>query len=390
MAAIVAITDGSFAITIDGAANDIVSMNFSSATSMADVAGVIQAALRVPASGGFADATCVYSNNQFVIASGSSGASSTISFASPVSPANGTDISASLKIDQSGAIKSDGIAGETITQSLNAIEARDDDWYGLAFTKEVRETVQITGEDAVDSAAAWCEARVKVFGNTTNNLDVLNSANSSDIASLMKSKNYRRTMTTYSAQMGEYPSCSIMGRAFTVNFSQPDSTITLKFKQMPGQTVQNLSVNEKAVLDSKNANALVNVGGNDMFAESFMASGVFFDEVHGVDWLTNAIQTNVFGYTLTRDTKVPYTDKGTAALAQQTILALDEARVNGLAAAGETIDGRFLSNGYEVNLIPVADINQSDKEARHYPGLSFTVLGAGAIHSVQINGTFER
>jgi len=35
-------------------------------------------------------------------------------------------------------------------------------------------------------------------------------------------------------------------------------------------------------------------------------------------------------------------------------------------------------------------MNQSDKEARLYPGLSFVALGAGAIHGAQINGTFER
>ena len=41
-------------------------------------------------------------------------------------------------------------------------------------------------------------------------------------------------------------------------------------------------------------------------------------------------------------------------------------------------------------LIKVADTNQSDIDARQYNGLSFIVLGAGAIHGVQINGVFER
>jgi hypothetical protein len=121
-----------------------------------------------------------------------------------------------------------------------------------------------------------------------------------------------------------------------------------------------------------------------------MANNTFFDEVHGIDWLENAIQTNVFGYLLTRTTKVPYTDKGVAALEQQVINALDEAVRNGLIAAGETIDGEFLAKGYKTITVPVADMNQSDKEARLYPGLSFVALGAGAIHGAQINGIFER
>jgi len=279
---------------------------------------------------------------------------------------------------------------ETITESLNAIQDADPEWYGLVFTKEVRDAADIEGSNGVEDAAAWCEARVKVFGNTSNDANVLESTSSTDIASVLQASNYRRTMTTYSSSPDEYPSASILGRAFTVNFSQPNSTITLKFKQMPGITSETLSQTQKATLDSKNANALIIVGASPMFAESFMASGVFFDEVHGVDWLTDAIQNNVFGYLLTRPSKVPYTDKGVAALEQQVTRALDEGVANGLLGAGETIDGIYLPNGYRVVTIPVALVPQADKEARHYPGISFTALGAGAIHSVQINGIFER
>lgn len=386
-----AITDGEFNITINGAAaEDISAMNFSGAADMDAVAVIIEDALQLIATGGFTAATCVYDGSRFLINSGTTGITSTISFLSAVDPAVGTDISSLLQMLQGEGTKTDGVDAETITASLNAIQNINTDWYGLMFTKEIRDGVQINGEDAVVAAAAWCEARVKVFGNTSNDLDVLDSVTTNDIASTLKLASYRRTMTTFSSYPDQYPSASILGRAFTVNFNQPDSTLTLKFKQMPGITVEDLTVSEKGVLDSKKANALIDVGGSFMFAESFMASGVFFDEVHGIDWLQNAIETNVFGYLLTRTTKVPYTNKGTAAIEQQVIKALDEAVRNGLIAPGETIDGEFLATGYKTVVLDVADINQSDVEARHYPGLSFVVLGAGAIHSVQINGVFER
>jgi len=386
-----AITDGEFNITIDGAtAEDISAMNFSGAADLDAVAVIIESALQAIGTGGFSAATCVYDSGRFFINSGTTGVTSTINFLIPVDPAVGTDISSLLQMMQGEGTKVDGIAAETITASLNAIQNVSSDWYGFLFTKEVRDLVQINGEDSVVAAAAWAEARVKVFGNTSNDLDVLDSVTTTDIASVLKLASYRRTITTFSSYPDQYPSASILGRAFTVNFNQADSTITLKFKQMPGITVEDLTSSQKSVLDSKNGNALIDVGGSFMFAESFMASGVFFDEVHGIDWLQNAIETNVFGYLLTRTTKVPYTNKGTAAVEQQVIKALDEAVRNGLIAPGETIDGVFLPNGYETTVIPVEDINQSDVEARHYPGLSFIVLGAGAIHSVQINGVFER
>lgn len=143
-------------------------------------------------------------------------------------------------------------------------------------------------------------------------------------------------------------------------------------------------------MTSKRVNAFVKIGASDLYSESTMHNGSFFDELHGLDWLSNAIQTNVFGYMLTRTTKVPYTDKGVSALAQQMTKALDEAVNNGLLAPGTTIDGEFLPNGYKVITSPVSLVNQSDKEARAYNQLSFVAIGAGAIHSVQINGTFER
>lgn len=385
-----AISDGSFTISIDGASQDITGLDFSSDTTMDEVATTIETALQAIASGGYTAATCTHDGNRFFINSGTTGASSTISFLTAVSPAAGTDISSLLQMRQGEATKADGLDPETITESLNAIEAANDNWYGLIFTKEIRDGANINGEDAVEAAAAWIQARVKVFFNTTNDLDVLDSVTTTDIASVLNAGTFTRTMTTFSSSADQYPSASVAGRAFTVDFSQPDSTLTLKFKQLPGITVEDLSTNQKAILDSKRANAFFLVGDGGIFAESYMAGDFFFDEIHGVDWLTDAVQTEVYGYLLSRTTKVPYTDKGVAALQQQVTKVLDTAVLNGLVASGETIDGRFLGTGYEVSTVPVANVSASEKQNRQYNGLSFIALGAGAIHGVQIQGVFER
>jgi len=383
-----AITDGTFIMSIDGLSNDITAVSFAGDTNLTDVAATIETAIQSEIGGSWSTATCSYDGSRFLINSGSTGVTSTISFMTP--EGTGTDITSLLQMLQGEGTKVGGIDAETITASLNAIQNIDSDWYGFIFTKEVRDGVVINTEDAVEAASAWAEARVKVFGNTSNDIDVLDSVTTTDIASVLKLASLRRTLTTFSSYPDQYPSASILGRAFTVNFSQPNSTITLMFKQLPGITVENLTTSQLASLESKNANAVIDVGGSFMYSDSSMGSGVFFDEVHGVDWLHNAIQTNVFGYLLTRNTKTPYTNKGAAAIEQQAIKALDEAIRNGLGAPGETIDGEFLGTGYKTVLIPVEDVNQSDVDARNYPGLSFVLLGAGAIHGVQINGVFER
>ena len=162
------------------------------------------------------------------------------------------------------------------------------------------------------------------------------------------------------------------------------------FKQGPGVTVEKLTGNQRTIMDSKHVNAFNRVGQKDIFDNSKMANGGFFDEVHGIDWLQNAIETQVCGFLLSRTTKVPYTDKGVAAIEQQVKFVLDEAIRNGLIAPGSTVDGRYLATGYEITTVPVDEISQSFVDQRFYPGLSFIVLGAGAIHKVQINGVFER
>lgn len=390
LSSLLVISDGSFTISIDGVEEEITGLDFSDGeATLQDIAATIQAALRLVAAGGYTLATCSHDGVRFSINSGTTGALSTISFAT--SAASGTDISSLLKLNQAIATKSNGMAGETITASLNAIQDKDPDWYGFIFTKEVRDLVQINGEDAVEAAATWAESRDKIFGNTTNSFDVFDSVTTTDIGSVIQSLGFRRTMTVYCSDVDKYPSASVFGRAFTVNFNQADSTITLNFKQLPGIPVENLTVSQKNVMRSKNVNAYINIGGESMFFESVMGlDGHFFDEVHGVDWLTNAIQTQVFGYIKTRPTKVPFLGKGTAAIQQQITGVFDEALRNGLIGAGTTIDGEFLPLGYKINVVPVDQVNQSDKSARQYNGISFVIIGAGAIHGVQINGVFER
>lgn len=388
LALFVAILDGSFKVSIDGDEQEISALDFSTGvTDLSGVATVIQTGLQAIATGGYTAATCTYESGRFFIRSGTTGASSTISFLTVA--AAGTDISALLEMQQGQATKTNGFDPETITAALDAIQQLNPNWYGLIFTKEVRDNADINGE-GVMNAAAWVQARVKVFFNTSNDLDVLDSVTTTDIVSQLNDGNNTRTMSTFSSYPNEYPGASIAGRAFTVQFSQPNSTITLKFKQLPGITVESLTSNQKSVLDSKRGNAFFRAGGLNIYGESFMAGDNFFDEVHGIDWLTDAIQVEVYGFLASRPTKVPYTDAGVAALEQRTIRVLDEGVRNGLLAPGESIDGEFLASGYKTTTVPVADVTPAEKQNRQYNGLSFVALGAGAIHGVQIQGVFER
>lgn len=386
LASLTAITDGQFSIDIDGTAAEVGPINFTGAADLDAAAALVETALQAAdASAGFTGGTVTHDGNRFFIKAGTTGVASTIAFA--IAPATGTDVKGTglLEIDSTSATKTNGIDPESVTDSLDAIQDATADWYGLAFTKEVR-----TVDADVLEGAAWVEARIKVFGNDSDDNDILDSVVTNDIASQLKALNYRRTMTCFNSVAGEYLGVSALARAFIVNFNGTNTTITLKFKQMPGITTALLKTSEKTALDSKNANAFFSVGGNAMFGESFMASGVFFDEVHGIDWLQNNIETLVFGKLFTDITKTAMTDPGAASLQDKTEQALSQGVTNGLLAPGFDQSGIFLAKGYVTDVVSIKDHNQSDKEARIGPPISFKALGAGAIHSIQINGIFER
>ncbi|MDF2631432.1 MAG: hypothetical protein K0Q85_28 [Caproiciproducens sp.] len=90
-----AVTAGAFKVSIDGsAATDVGPIDFSTgATTMPLVASKIQTAIRAVATGGFTNATAAWdnTNTRFIITSGTSGNSSSVSALS--APATNTDIS---------------------------------------------------------------------------------------------------------------------------------------------------------------------------------------------------------------------------------------------------------------------------------------------------------
>lgn len=384
-----AISDGTFDINVNGTDYSISGLDFSGIETVANANAIIQAELTAEA----VPAVSIYNSDEgrFYIETSAAGDTSTISFATDTGiPAS--EISSLLQLQQGQATKANGIDAETVSSALSAIDNIDPDWYGFAFTSEFRDDYEFGPEgleEGVLDAAAWADARTKVFFNTTNDLDVYDSVQTNDIGSQLQALNSDRTLTVISSSLTAHPAISIAGRAFTVDFNQPDSTITLKFKQGPGVFTETINSNQKSVMDSKNVNAFIDVGGNQMFAEGVMASGKFFDTIHGVDWLASFIQTEVFAYLYSSTTKAPGTDKGISGVEQRVIKALDQARSNGLIAPGVDVNGDFLAQGYKVTVIPKADLPSSEVDNREFNAISFVALGAGAIHGTQISGTFE-
>lgn len=283
---------------------------------------------------------------------------------------------------------------ETVVDALNQNVQTAVEFTGLVLNKQYRdnttEPTALGGDSIVPAVAAWADASNKIFCNTTNNLGVLQSSVTSDIASVLQGAGHTNTLTTFSRYPSLYPSAAVFGRASTVNFGATASTITLNLKQLSGVIGEDLTPSQYASLKDKNASAVIKIGKSvSAYSDSRMSNGGFFDSVHGLMWLKNRIEVDMFNLLYRTTTKIPYTQTGINIVKSTLERSLQAAVRNGLSASGYTPLGKYLPDGFEVTAIPLASVPTDDKTNRIYQGISFEMVGSGALHGVVISGTFS-
>lgn len=280
---------------------------------------------------------------------------------------------------------------ETLLQAVNAV-LNYTNWYGLA----VADDEDIDDADWLSVAAAIeASSLSRILAITTQDPEAINTTSTTDLAYKLKAAKYGRTFVQYSSS-SKYAALSAFGRAFTVNFNGSNTTITLKFKQEPGITYETLTPDQAAALDARNCNVFVYYQNDTaILQQGVMSSGDFFDERHGLDWLQNYVQTNLYNLLYTSTTKVPQTDAGVTRLLSNVEQSMDQSVTNGLVAAGvwkggpigQLDSGDMLTKGYYVYAQPLSEQAQADREARKAPVIQVACKLAGAVHfaDVQIN-----
>lgn len=275
---------------------------------------------------------------------------------------------------------------ETLLEAVNALMDYNA-WYGLHLA--VPEADYPNDADIITVSAAIEASTVsRIFGITTDEATILDAATTTDLASKLKAAKYSRTFIQYSTS-SRYAALSAFARAFTVDFTGSNTTITLKFKQEPGITYETLGTSQANNLEAKNCNVYVYYENDTAILEQgVMSNADFFDERHGLDWLQNAVQTADFNTLYTSTTKIPQTDAGTTTRIANIELVLDKAVQNGLFAPGKWTGGPMgqlntgdmLTKGYYTWAENVDDQLQVDREARK--GVPIQVAGklAGAVH----------
>lgn len=379
------IVDGSLGLVIDGTGVTLSDLDFSGATNMNGVAAIVSAALAADG------ASCEWTGQSFVITTTATGADASVGYASATG--TGTDLSGRMALTQLMALPLvPGMDAETALECAAALADRSGEWYGLTFAEPLTDD-----EHVAVSAFVEASAKSRVYLTTVTDSRVLSPTVTDDLPSRLKALARLRTITQYSRNPRAV--CSAAGRAFTVNFNANRSTITLKFKQEPGVVPEGLTETQAQTLAAKRINVFTSYDNDTaILQEGVMANGAFFDEVHGLDWLQNAIQTECYNLLYQSKTKIPQTDAGVNQIVTTISMVLGEAVNNGLVAPGvwnadgfgQLARGDYLPTGWYIYAMPIDAQPQSEREQRKAPPIQVAVKLAGAVHFVDVQVDVNR
>lgn len=383
-----AITDGGFDITIDGGAQELITLvNFAAAANLNAVAALIQAKLT--------GATIVWNAliESFVITSNTTGATSNVSFAT--APAAGvTDISGMLgmKSTSLGAYQANGIAAESALAAVTIFDQNfGQQWYALNILGAV---------DADHQAVApFLAASINkhFYSISTQEAGVLVTADTTDIAYVLQQAKTPKTAVQYNGN-SPYSALSLMARILTVDYTGSNTAINLMYKQEPGILPDNLNSIQLASLLAKNCNAfLAYNNGASIIQPGICSDGNWIDTIIGADALTLAIQTAVFNLFFTSTTKVGQDDSGQHQIKVTIEQVLAQFKTNGYIAPGVWTGPLFgslqnnpdgtpptLTKGYYVFQPPVAGQSQASRSGRISVPFQIAVKLKGAVQTVNV------
>nr|DAV38626.1 MAG TPA: tail sheath protein [Caudoviricetes sp.] len=265
---------------------------------------------------------------------------------------------------------------EEIADTMSAITASDSDFYGIVLASR--------DKDDIMAMAEWVETQTKLFGTSTAEQEAKDSETDTDLLSMLKAKNYYRTFAFYHELAdSEYLEAGVMARCFAI---EPGGE-TWANKVLSGLTADNLTETEYRAITNKNGNTFETSRNKSITQNGKVAGDEWIDVIRFRDWLQEEITVNVFNL-LINSNKVPYTDAGIALIENQIRQALLLGQRRGGIAPTEYDEDNNENLGFSIEMPLAANISANTKAQRLLEDVKFTARLAGAIHVVEIAGSF--
>lgn len=422
------ISDGCFSISIDGGEEvEITNLDFTGASTIEDIATIINAALT--------GATCAAASDTLVFTSDSTGADSSVSidvgltgtdiatyfgtvtevegvaainatceiydlyqlqFTNTTTGANssvlvssnttGTDLVSSAYFGNLAYIQ--GQAAYTGRERLiNAIQrTRAQLYYHMVIP------CLTLGDDEILAASNYIETETMMLAIADNALDSCDDGNL--FSRICNRSNHKTRCFAYFAddiQDARNMASAYCGRALCVNFEGSGTTLSMQLKALA--TIEpDPNITETLFQKAKKVGADLYCSIYGVNSAISNGANEFFDNVYNDNWLYVALQVAGFNALRYANTKIPQTNIGIDALVTAYKRVLEQGVKNGAFAPGEwTLSYPFgdpelfaqnvRTFGYYVYPEPLAEQSQEARDSRQAPFISMACKRAGAIHS---------
>lgn len=376
LATLIAVTNGNIRVTVNGTVYNLAGLNFTGATTLADIATVIDNAL--PASIAVtASATAITFTSDKV--------GSTSSVALAVN-AGGTDLTGATMLNTAAGTATAGAnsSGETILAAITRTS-------GIVSYTPIMTNLNLE-DAAITVIAAGIQALDNMFIHHFSGLaDVAGIITTIQQATDTKTRCLLYTVSQAAANLMK---AAYVGRGFSTDYTGSNTVATLNLKQLanvtpdPGvtQTVWTNAAVAGADLyvSYQGVPSIVSNGGND-----------FFDNIYANIALKYALETAGFNYLAQTNTKVPQTEQGMNGLKGAYGAVMEQYVRNGELAPGAwnssqtfgdpvVFNQNITANGYYIYSTPVAQQSSTDRNARKAPLVQIACKRAGAIHSSNV------
>lgn len=381
------IVSGDLDITIDGIAVNLSAIDLSPATSYSDAALILAAEISAVVPGALVEYSSL--TGAFVILSPTTGAASTISFATG-------DIADLLNLmKESGAIISQGSDAMTVADNFTDIREGTDNW--VCFW-----TLWEADSDEMLEYAQWA---------TSQGVNYLYLPWSSD-ARLLIQGSYSPAETLEENQVSATAlqwldirtSAFIAGVAASINWNRLNGTVSFAFRRQSGLQATVDSEAEMATLEGRKVNSYGNYATrNDNFVILYPACMFgdykFIDTYVNAVWFNNAIQASIMSG-MTNSARTPYNEIGYSKIRAWIMDAVNRAKNNGvidagvklsesqvtelMSEAGRDISGELFTNGY---VVQVRDAGAAVRVNRESPEVSLWYTYAGSVQRIVVAST---
>lgn len=408
LAALKEIRSGGMSLTLGSHTGELGSLDFSGASSLSDVAQVLQTAIQAVTAGGDAwtKAAVTYSSlfDAFTITGGAAGEDEGVDYAA--APSSGTDVSALLLLTQAtGAVLSPGMDAMTPAENMEAILDLTENF--VCFTT----VTQPTQEDAL-AFAQWATGKGVnyLYIYWDNDPALLQAGSTSTIAAALKQANVSATCGVWNNL--DYAAL-IMGTAASIDWNRRNGTITFAFKSQDGVPANVTKGTDAVNLEAQGMNFMGDYATrNDQFI--FLYPGQMFGSWQWIDtylnavWLNNALQVACMnGFRQTP--RVPYNQEGYTLLKSWCLDPINRALYSGIIDTGVALsesqkaqlireagrdisdelrnDGYVLQIGYDPDDPSDDSAEAAARVKRESPEASLWYCYGGSVHRLNLAST---